>query len=199
MTDLIIATFNSHKAGEIKKILPELGFNIRTLSDFDGAEAPEENGKTVRENALIKARAAASFTGGLCLADDTALEVRALGGAPGIYSARYAGTGHDAEANNLKLLGEMSGKSDRAARFLCCVAVVSPGGGEYLFEGELKGDIAFSPRGSGGFGYDPLFIVSGTGMTVAEIGEEKKNGISHRSRALRAALPLLLKLSASAV
>ncbi len=195
---LVIATFNRHKSEEIRAILPGLRLELRSLADFPGAGAPEETGATLAENALIKAAAAAKFCGHWALADDTGLEVDALGGAPGIRSARYAGESASFGENNVKLLSALAGRTERerTARFVCVAALVSPDGRSEVCRGTLEGAIIGAPRGSNGFGYDPVFEVAGTGRTLAEFSAAEKNAISHRVRALRGLIPSLERLGA---
>lgn len=194
---VVVATFNGHKLGEIKAILPDLPFELKALGEFPGAVPAVEDGATLRENAIKKAAAAAAFTGQWALADDTGLEVAALGGAPGVRSARYAGESCSPADNNALLLRELAGvpESRRNARFVCFMALVSPAGETVCAEGVLEGRITAAPRGSGGFGYDPLFEAEGSGLTLAELGTSRKNEFSHRARALKAILPALLRLA----
>ena len=193
---LIIATFNAHKAGEIRAILPSLPLRLRTLAEFPEAAPAAEDGVTLEENAVKKASAAARFTGSWALADDTGLEVDALGGAPGVRSARYAGENASGADNNARLLGELAGVPDarRSARFATVMALVSPSGEIALSRGVLEGRITLAPRGVNGFGYDPLFEPEGSALTLAELPDAKKNVLSHRARALAGLLPLLQKL-----
>ena len=153
----------------------------------------EEAGATFEENALIKARAVATFTGMRALADDSGLQVDYLGGEPGIHSARYAGEDGKYEANNRKLLAALEGVplERRRARFVCWAALVSPDGTERTVEGIIEGTILEQPRGPGGFGYDPVFVPEGMERTMAELSEAEKNAISHRTRALRKLIPYL--------
>jgi XTP/dITP diphosphohydrolase len=190
---LVLATFNRHKAVEISAILPAGGPKLKTLAEFPGAAPAVEDGSTLEENAVKKAQAAARFTGEWALADDTGLEVDALGGAPGVRSARYAGEEASPSANNALLLASLAGvpPHKRTARFACVVALCSPSGAVETARGELEGSIAGAPRGAAGFGYDPLFEVQGLGLTLAELGEGRKNSLSHRARALAAILPRL--------
>ena len=183
---LVVATGNKGKLREIADILDGLGIAIKTIADFPGAPSPEEDGATYRDNVLIKARALRDFTGLAALADDTGLEVEALGGAPGLVSARYAGPDQDPLKNRSKLLAALARVPDeeRGARFVCIIAVALPGGGEFTFDGECPGRITTKPRGSGGFGYDPIFFVPEHGMTMAELDPAVKNRVSHRARAL---------------
>lgn len=183
--DIIFATSNKGKLREAAGILGQ-GFNLISAAEAGITEDIEETGTTLRENSLIKARYVYSKTGKNCFADDTGLEVEALGGAPGIYSARYAGPGHDFQANIDKLLSEMQGVSDRRAAFRNVVTLIVDGR-EYFFEGEMRGSIALGRSGSEGFGYDPVFIPEEyPGYTVAQLGEAVKNALSHRGKSLRA-------------
>lgn len=183
---LIVATKNKGKVSEIGKILEGLGVELLSLADFPDIVMPEETGATFEANALIKARAIASATGFPALADDSGLEVDALGGRPGIFSARYAGTDATDEENYIKLLGELEGVPDgkRTARFRCAVAFVASDGAIRVFHGTLEGQIAQRPSGNRGFGYDPVFYIPSEARTSAELSPEEKNRISHRAKAL---------------
>lgn len=196
---LLIATANRHKAEEIAALLPALGLEYRTLADYPAVVMPEETGSTLEENARLKAVSAARQAGVWTLADDTGLEVDALGGAPGVYSARYCGRERDYEGNNRKLLAEMErlGWKDVSARFRCVVCLSSPEGKASCVEGSLEGEIIPSPRGTAGFGYDPVFLVKGLGKTLAELSFEEKNRLSHRNAALAKAAPRLSQLANS--
>ncbi len=193
---LVIATFNSNKVDEIRLILPDLPFGLKALADFPGAAPAEEDGATLEENALKKALAAARFTGQWALADDTGLEVDALGGAPGVFSARYSGVNATAAENNARLLTELSGVplAGRTAHFTCVMALACPDGRTKVSRGTLGGRIALAARGGNGFGYDPLFEITDSGRTLAELSGAEKNGFSHRALALRGLLPELRKL-----
>jgi XTP/dITP diphosphohydrolase len=193
---LVIATFNPHKVAEIRAILPALPFTLKALAEFPGAEPADEDGATLAENAVKKALAAARFTGLWALADDTGLEVDALGGAPGVRSARYSGENSTPDRNNARLLAELSGvpAAARSARFACAVALASPAGETFVARGELEGRIALAARGAHGFGYDPLFEIAGAGLTLAEVPEAEKNRLSHRALALRGLLPALQRV-----
>lgn len=195
---LVIATFNPHKVLELRAILPCLGLCLKDLSAFPGAVPAEEDGRTLEENAVKKALAAARFTGQPALADDTGLEVDALGGAPGVFSARYAGASASYAENNARLLAELSGvpPEKRGARFACVTALALPGGTLKISRGTLEGRIALAPRGAGGFGYDPLFEVGAGPGTLAELSPAEKNALSHRAAALKGLLPALLSLGA---
>lgn len=187
MKELIIATQNAHKAAEIAAILPP-DCSIRTLADFPDISAPEETGRSFAENAAQKALALSELVEGWVLADDSGLCVDALGGSPGILSARYAGTHGDDAANNRKLLAELRalpGLAPYSARFVCAMCLAKAGSVQAEFLGELEGEITLTPRGLHGFGYDPLFIPRGYATTtLAELPANAKNTISHRARAL---------------
>jgi XTP/dITP diphosphohydrolase len=190
---LVVATGNRGKLAEIAAILDGLGIALKTPADFPGAPVPVEDGATYRDNALIKARALCAFTGLPAIGDDTGLEVDALGGAPGLISARYAGPAQDAARNREKLLAALEGvpPGRRAARFVCSIALALPDGRALAFDGECRGAITAEPRGAAGFGYDPVFLVPELGRTMAELDPADKNRLSHRGRALeklRAAL-----------
>jgi len=197
MTQIVVlATRNKHKLKEILELLPGLKVELKTLDDFPGAPDVVEDGATLEENAVKKAKSAALFCRLWAIADDTGLEVDALGGAPGVYSARYAGPGCSYSDNNLKLLAELSGlpPEKRAARFCCVMALSSPTGSVIMVEGRLEGRIAPAPSGVNGFGYDPLFLVTDAGKTLAELTPAEKNAISHRAAAARKIEPYLKRL-----
>ncbi|MBM3190468.1 MAG: XTP/dITP diphosphatase [Chloroflexi bacterium] len=182
---LLIATRNPGKKAEYAAILADFGLELVTLADL-GIEADvDETGSTFAENALLKARAYAGLSGLLTLADDSGLEVDALDGAPGIRSARYAGPGATDQERYQQLLRALDGVPDerRGARFRCAIALVWPDGREEIVEGTCEGRITHEPRGTHGFGYDPVFHVLGYGCTMAELSPETKNRISHRARA----------------
>ena len=182
----IVASHNLHKLEELREILVPLGFSVVGPDDVGGISEPEENGTTFEENALIKARSACKETGLAAIADDSGLCVDALDGAPGIYSARFAGTGNS-DDNNALLLEKLKNVpyDKRTAHFVSCIACVFPDGREFTVRGECKGNIATEPEGSGGFGYDPVFLVPELGATFSELSSEEKNRISHRGKALR--------------
>lgn len=187
MTTFVLATANPHKAQEMRDILTALGFEV--LARPEDAPDVDETSETLEGNALLKAQVLASATGEPALADDTGLFVDALDGRPGVYSARYAGRSASDADNVEKLLAELDGVPDtmRVARFRSVIAVAYPDGGSFTVEGLLEGSIAKSPRGSEGFGYDPVFVPAGaSGRTLAELTAEQKNELSHRGRALRA-------------
>ena len=184
---LVVATRNPGKLAELRALLAAPGLELRSADAFPDIPDVVEDGATFRENAAKKARAFARGTGHWALADDSGLEVDALGGAPGVWSARYAGEPSDPAANNRKLLAALAGRTDRAARFRCVIALADPGGGVRTVEGCCEGRIAEAPAGRGGFGYDPLFIPAGHARTFAQMPPEQKHAISHRGRALVAA------------
>ena len=180
---LVFATNNAHKLEEVRQILGDR-FEVLSLNDINCHEDIPETGDTFQDNALQKARFIKEHYGYDCFADDTGLEVKALNGAPGVHSARYAGD-HDSEANMTKLLRELEKKSDRSAQFRTVVALIL-NGQEVLFEGIVTGQIATErPYGDGGFGYDPVFVPDGYTETFSQMSSEGKNLISHRGRAVR--------------
>lgn len=186
---IVVATGNAHKLTEIEAILSQVLPDVRfvALGQLGDFEDPEENGTTFVENAIIKAEAAVAATGLAAIADDSGLVVDALNGEPGVYSARYAGTHGDDEANNAKLLDKMQevADADRTARFMSVVALIDVAGCGLTGTGACEGMIAREGRGSFGFGYDPLFLPTDTpGKTMAELTPEEKNAISHRFHAL---------------
>ncbi len=184
---LLIATRNPHKLTELAAIFKIPGLEFLNLSAFTNMPEVEEDGLTFRDNAIKKARAAALASGMWTMADDSGIEVLALGGQPGVRSARYAGEPVNYAANNAKLLKAMNGVADRRARFSCAVAICDPKGVAEVAVGYCHGTIGFEERGSNGFGYDPLFIPSGFAITFAEMSAEEKNKTSHRARALHLA------------
>ncbi|MDE6717296.1 MAG: non-canonical purine NTP diphosphatase [Muribaculaceae bacterium] len=181
---LVFATNNRHKLDEAREILAGR-FEILSLTDIGCSDDIPETAPDLKGNALIKARWIYDRYGYDCFADDTGLMVDALGGEPGVMSARYAGPGHDSEANMMKLLKNMEGSADRKAHFSTAVVLIMEGK-EYLFEGRVEGRIAETPGGENGFGYDPVFVADETGKRFAEMSAEEKNAISHRGRAMRA-------------
>ena len=180
---IVFATNNAHKLGEVRQVVGDK-FEIVSLRECGIVEDIPENEPTLEGNALAKARYIYERTGLDCFADDTGLEVDALGGEPGVRSARYATDGHADEANKRLLLERLQGVENRAAQFRTAVALILDGK-EYLFEGIVRGDIATEEHGEGGFGYDPLFFPEGGAKTFAEMSAEAKNEISHRGRAVR--------------
>jgi XTP/dITP diphosphohydrolase len=177
--DIVFATHNAHKRGEVETIMQSAWPGVRLVPP--GGEPPVEDGTTFAENALIKARAAFAATGLPAVADDSGICVEALDGEPGIYSARYSGTGDD-QANLELLLRNLEGVDNRAAYFVCVAAFVDESG-EHTVEKRWHGQIATAPHGGGGFGYDPIFEPEGVGMTAAELSPEDKNTLSHRGQA----------------
>ena len=183
---ILFATANRGKLREAAEVLgPD--FEIVSLADLGITGEIPETGSTLQENSLQKAQFLFDRTGLPCFADDSGLEVDALGGAPGVHSARYAGPGHDHRKNMDKLLAELQDRDDRRARFRTVVTLISANGTPRFFEGTCVGSIAREQRGTGGFGYDPVFLPDAyPGRSFAEVGEEEKNAVSHRGQALRA-------------
>jgi XTP/dITP diphosphohydrolase len=183
---IVFASRNQGKVQEIQAMLADLGISLLSLNDYPGISEIVEDGKSFLENALIKARIVAEATGEIVLADDSGLEVDALGGAPGIYSARYAGKDADDQQNIRKLLDDLKGiASENRGAVFRCILVLYPADGRYeTFEGRWEGMIAERPVGRGGFGYDPVFFLPDLGVTVAELSPEVKNRISHRAQAI---------------
>jgi XTP/dITP diphosphohydrolase len=181
---LIIASNNAHKLTEMKAILAPFFDDVQSMREAGIEHETVEDGTTFMENAVKKARELAELSGCCAIADDSGLCVDALGGAPGIFSARYSGTHGDDQANNRKLLKELEGVKDRGAHYTCAMALVYPDGRELTAEGYLYGEIGTERKGSNGFGYDPLFILPERGCTTAELSPEEKNAISHRANAL---------------
>jgi XTP/dITP diphosphohydrolase len=183
---LVVATRNEHKLRELAQILDEV--ELAPLPE--DVELPLEDGETFADNARLKARAAHEATGEAAIADDSGIVARALGGRPGVRSARFAGPGAGDEENLAMLLAELDGADDRHVTYVCVLAYVDEGGGERLFEGRCEGRLVDEPRGAGGFGYDPAFLPTDTGegdeRTMAELSDAEKNAISHRGRAARA-------------
>ena len=183
MKELVFATNNAHKLEEIRAILGDK-MHILSLNDINCHEDIPETADTLEGNAALKAEYIFTHYGKDCFADDTGLEVEALDGAPGIYSARYAGgDGHDSEANMTKLLENMEGKDNRKARFRTAICLIE-GGEKHFFDGIVNGEIIRARRGASGFGYDPIFMPEGYTETFAEMGNDEKNKISHRARAV---------------
>jgi XTP/dITP diphosphohydrolase len=188
---IVFATANRHKLQEVAAILGA-GFELVTPADMGITEDIPETSDTLMGNALQKAHYIYDRTGVDCFADDTGLEVTALGGAPGVHSARYAGEAHDFAANNRLLLSNLAGAADRSARFRTVIALIL-GGEEHLFEGTVEGRIIDEYRGGEGFGYDPIFVPEGYKQTFAEMPAEQKNSISHRARAVEKLATFLKK------
>jgi len=182
----VAATNNRGKLNEIKEVLVSLGHSVISLKEAGVQSEPDENGRTFLENAAIKAAAARDGTDRAVIADDSGLLVEALGGMPGVRTARYAGKGCSDSDNINKLLQNLEGlpRQDRRAWFAAAVAALLPDGGIVSAHGYTEGYIGFEPRGEGGFGYDPIFYVRG-GLSFSELAEERKNAVSHRGRAIR--------------
>ena len=193
MRTLVFATHNTHKLREVRAMLPD-GLKLVGLTDLGRTDPLPETSDTLEGNALQKARYVKEHYGYDCFADDTGLEVDALHGAPGVYSARYAGEDCDSAANVRKLLAALDGMADRRARFRTVIAFVTDGGQEHLFEGEVGGHIATEEHGAGGFGYDPIFTPDGYDRTFAQLSADEKNTISHRGRAVRRFVDFLSKM-----
>lgn len=192
---LVLATNNPHKVREIKALLSDLGVEILTPNDFPNFPELKEEGSTLKDNAISKAKPTCEFTGLPSLADDTGLEVEALAGAPGVRSARFAGDDVNYDENNRKLLSLLDGlpKEKRGAAFRCVVAIASPEVEVTTVEGRAEGFITQAPRGKGGFGYDPIFYFPPLGKTFAELSPAEKNRVSHRAEALKNAKKLLIE------
>ena len=196
MTTVVLATHNRHKVVELRRILD--GAQIELVSGLD-LKIPDvdETGETFADNALLKARACVDATGLPSVADDSGLVVDALHGAPGVRSARYAGEGAD-DAANLRLVLERLGQAtERTARFVCVAALVTPDGHELTEDGVMEGALTDTPRGDGGFGYDPIFVALGEQRTNAELTPDEKDAISHRGAAFRALRPHLVALTSA--
>jgi len=190
---ILLATENEHKSEEVRAIIKETGdleTELQTLADYPHLKLPPETGSSYRENALEKAHYAARETGLWALGDDSGLEVTALDGAPGLYSARYAGLLVSYKDNNAKLIAALKNvpEEKRTARFICTVALVSPKGGAHVFEHKCEGRITATQSGQEGFGYDPIFFLPDYGKTFAELSASEKNRVSHRGQAIRATM-----------
>ncbi len=182
---LVVATRNEHKLRELAQILD----GVELLPLPEQVELPPETGRTFAANAIVKARTAAEATGDAAIADDSGIEAAALGGRPGVLSARYAGLGATDTENLAKLIREVHEHDDRSVAYVCALAYVGPDGQEHMFEGRCEGELARDPRGSGGFGYDPAFLPRdldpADDRTMAELSDDEKHAISHRGRAAR--------------
>jgi len=196
INELVLATRNPHKSAELVALLRDLGIRIRTLAEFPDAPEVAEDGQTCEANAVKKAQAIMQHTGRTAVADDTGLEVDALGGRPGVHAARYAGPNATYEDNWRKLLRELEGvpRERRRARFITVAAIARPSAKVEVVDGVLEGLIAEEPAGTQGFGYDPVFFVPETGKTLAELTADEKNRISHRASALAKVRNMLGKL-----
>ena len=196
MKQVIVATKNAGKAKEFEHIFNQYNVVVKSLLDFEGIEEIVEDGQTFEENALIKARAIAKQFNQVVIADDSGLEVDALDGRPGVYSARYAGEGRNDQANIEKVLSELEGipTKERSARFVCALALVTPEGEESVVRGTCEGQILSECVGSEGFGYDPIFYLPQLGKTMAQIPKSQKNVLSHRAEAFKKLQDMLMKL-----
>ncbi len=181
---LVLATRNRGKVREFRSLLSGFDVELKTLDDFGPIPEPVEDGDTFEDNAYKKAYHTAKVLGFAALADDSGIMVEALGGEPGVRSARYAGEGATDEANNRKLLKAMEGTTDRRAAFMCVIAIAVPHGPALIYEGRCDGEIAQSPKGENGFGYDPLFYYPPLQKTFAQMSSGEKNEVSHRGRAM---------------
>lgn len=198
MAKIVLASRNKGKIRELRELLAESGIEFRgievlSLADFPELPEVEEDGATFWENAVKKATVVAAATGLVTLADDSGLEVDALDGQPGVLSARFAGSHGNDSANNALLLDRLQGIAEkhRTARFRCAIAIAAPNGVTETCDGFCEGMIGFTPKGAGGFGYDPLFFIPEQGMTMAELPEGAKNQISHRAKAMQKAITML--------
>lgn len=190
MSVIVFATNNAHKLEEVRRMVGNR-VEIKSMAEIGCTDDIPETASTLQGNAELKARYVSERYGVDCFADDTGLEVDALGGAPGVYSARYAGPGHDSAANMAKLLGELEGCEERKARFRTVIALCR-GGKIELVEGRVEGSIALAPQGEAGFGYDPVFLPDEAGgLSFAQMTPEQKNAISHRGRAMRKLLEII--------
>ncbi|TAN42494.1 MAG: XTP/dITP diphosphatase [Nitrospirae bacterium] len=194
--DIVLATRNKKKAEELQRILSGAGVTVLTLNDFPDCPEVVEDKDTFEGNAIKKASEVALYTGRAAVADDSGLEVYALGNAPGVMSARYAGEDADDDKNIEKLLSKMKGleQAERGARFVCCIAFARPDHEIKTFFGFVEGGIGTERRGTGGFGYDPVFFSSGSGLSFAEISSAEKDAVSHRKKALELFADYLKKL-----
>jgi XTP/dITP diphosphohydrolase len=196
MADVVLATLNQHKIKEIKEIFQDLPIQFISLKDFVHPPTIVEDGKSFQENAIKKAQGLAKWTGKNCLADDSGIEVDYLKGAPGIYSARFSGENATDEENNIKLLEALKHVpfDQRKARYRCVMAIATPAGIVKTEEGTCEGVIVLTPKGTNGFGYDPLFYYPSLGMTFGELEPHLKNKLSHRYYALQKIKPTLMKI-----
>jgi XTP/dITP diphosphohydrolase len=198
---LTLATANPDKARELRALLADTGYEVVALADHPGLVLPPEGAQSYAANARQKAVAVATGAGTVALADDSGIEVDALGGRPGVASARYGGPGLDDTGRVDRLLAELAALGDtarRTARFRCVVALAAPWADVVLAEGVLEGELARAPRGHGGFGYDPVFVVPDLGRTLAELRPEDKDRLSHRGRAIARVRPVLARWAARA-
>lgn len=200
INELILASGNKGKIAEFQRLLDGLHIQVQSMKEYPEIGEIVEDGATFAENALKKARTVCQATGKPAMADDSGLMVDALDGAPGIYSARFAGEDHDDAANNAKVLELMKDVPDdkRGAQFFCAIAIVLPDGREYTVDGFCRGTLLHTLQGEGGFGYDPLFYVADLGKTFAQLSMEEKNAISHRGMANRKAVEIIRNLQQEA-
>jgi len=194
MLEILIATNNLGKVKEIKDILSSHKIKILTMKDFPHLPKIEEDGKTYQENALKKARKISDYTGKICLADDSGLEIEYLKGKPGIYSSRWGNSDEERINKVLKLLENVP-INKRSAKFVCVAVLVFPDGKTYMVKEECNGSIEFKPKGEHGFGYDPIFLVPEYNKTFAELGDKIKNRISHRGKAIRRMIDIIKEIS----
>ncbi len=194
MLEILIATNNLGKVKEIKDILNSPEIKILTMKDFPPLPKIEEDGKTYQENAVKKARKISEYTGKICLADDSGLEIDYLKGKPGIYSSRWGSSDEERINKVLKLLENVP-INKRNAKFVCVVVLVFPNGKIYMVKEECKGSITFNPKGEHGFGYDPIFLIPEYDKTFAELGNKIKNQISHRGKAMRRMINIIKETS----
>lgn len=185
-TDLLIATTNPGKLREIEAILEGIPVRLQTLSEFPGIEEPEETGATFEENARLKALYYSAATGMLTAADDSGLEIDALGGAPGVHSARWHGTDYTFKFQKIREALDAQGLATSPARFVCCVALARDGGVVYQTRATVEGRVAETPAGTNGFGYDPIFFYPPLGLTLAQLDRNQKSQVSHRGKAFNA-------------
>lgn len=193
MLEILIATNNLGKVKEIKDVLDSPEIKILTMKDFPPLPKIEEDGKTYQENAFKKARKISEYTGKICLADDSGLEIDYLKGEPGIYSSRWGNSDEERISKVLKLLENVL-IDKRNAKFVCAVVLFFPNGKTYMVKEECKGSIIFSPKGEHGFGYDPIFLVPEYDKTFAELGDKIKNKISHRGKAMRRMIDIIKEI-----
>ena len=198
MSIVVVATHNAKKAAELHRVLAAAGVDadVRGLDAFSAYPEPAETERTFEGNALLKARAAAAATGELAVADDSGIEVDLLNGMPGVRSARWSGPDATDQRNLDLLIAQLTDTTDadRTGRFVCAMALVTPEGAEHLVRGVMEGRLVLEPRGTNGFGYDPIFIAEGNEVTNAELTPEQKDAISHRGQAVRAMVPILSDL-----
>ena len=199
MTEIVLATRNIGKLKEFERLLGGLDVTLHTLNEFPDVSDIEESGSTFEENALIKATEVSRTTGMVVIADDSGLAVEALGGRPGVMSARYSGEDADDSKNNTKLILDMQAvpEGERKATFVCVIALATPDGRNMTVNGRCEGEIGFAPKGEGGFGYDPLFYLPDYGCTMAELSPDEKDAVSHRGMAVRELRKVLPEFLAS--